>query len=743
MELKDYLRMLRKGWYWFIVTFAGVFLVDHYLIRPQEIPFQAKAKMLVRLESYSAWDLLPAGRQVGRPYTTLDTRFSILTESPVFEIAADILLGEREYKSDKVTEDLRRNATEEIRRMEAKVQAEDPEVDFKEYLVSSIKRAIRPTGKDGKTKDQLVPIIAEAPNAERAIAYANAQAEAAFQHDQHQAREIIDIGLENIQREVGVAREAQKKSEKEMGEFSKELGIYDLQQRETNLQEDLQKLGEDESKLETDLSQNRERIREWLEEVTKERILGVSTFAAGELDSSLLHAIGRDLAGARVVLANLLSGKPAHKEDSPQRQKAEAEVRSLDRDFHREQERLLESKRREREREISDLMLESRLLDTQIHQDIVGNRDGKERELQSLADIRVIADQMEQEYEDARSQVKELTAQQRDLQRIQAQTEGPTVFYSAAKTAVPVLTQGERAVTRIFVLALVAFIFGLGIVYFLEYIDTRVMTLHDVKRYLDLPIMGIIHKERGSACLLDLPLDHALAEKFNTAATLVQAAASARNLKSLLVVSTNEGEGKTTLAVNLGVALARKGQKVILLDADLRRPDLHVLLGVENTYGLTRLMADRADPARVLEDLLAADDLAGYDIDPYVQPTGVENLSVVPSGPTPENPPLTLESPFMGVAIKALEGKADYVLIDTPPLNVIGDALSMAKHVKGSIFVVGAGRLENHEASWARGLLKSVRAEVLGVLLNFAVQEVRDYYYYHRGVRRRREQRRG
>jgi Mrp family chromosome partitioning ATPase len=203
-----------------------------------------------------------------------------------------------------------------------------------------------------------------------------------------------------------------------------------------------------------------------------------------------------------------------------------------------------------------------------------------------------------------------------------------------------------------------------------------------------------------------------------------------------MVVSTNEGEGKTTIVANLGLALARKGQRVIIVDADLRRPDLHATFGVENVYGLSRMVGDRSDPARILEDLASVEDLAAYEVDPYIQPTSVENLSIVPSGPLPENPSGILESPYMGTALKALTDAADVVLIDTPPLGATGDSLSLAQHVKECVFVVGAGRLEHHEASWAKNLLLNVKAEILGVILNMAVAEAREYYYYYRRGRK-------
>ncbi|MCZ6689343.1 MAG: polysaccharide biosynthesis tyrosine autokinase [Planctomycetota bacterium] len=741
MELKDYLRMLRKGWYWFLVTFVAVYVVDSYVIRQRHVDHEATAEVLVRFQQFTPWDLIPPGGQIRRPYINLETRVTGLTRFPVFEAAVELLRDERPYRSGEVPEALQKQSLEEIKRLEQQVLADAPETDFGKYLMASIEEAISKIERKAGAKDQIVPIRARARSPALAMAFANAQAEAAYQVDEEDAREITVRALEKVRAGVKEALAVQVARERERLAFAEDQGVYSLQTLEESLLDAKQRLEEEQAELRTKLSLDRERIRDWLRGVTRERLLGVSVFAAGELESQLLQALGRDLEEARKELHQLLNSTPAHKETSPARQKAEAAVKSFENGIQIERARLLDNKRSVKDREMSNLMSESRLLDRKITLDLEERKQEKENALQHLSVIRIKSDRLDRELSDSRREVKDLTATQRELERVERELEGPVVFYSHAQTSRPVAFPGKGPVARLFLLGCAALILGLGIVYFLEYVDTRVMTLQDVRRYLDLPILGVIHREKGSPSLLDLPLDHVLAEKFNTAATLVQSAADDRDMKTLMVVSTNEGEGKTTFAVNLGVALARKGRKVILLDGDLRRPGLHLLLGVENEFGLTRLVADRSDPTRLLEDLAAAEDLAGYEIDPYIQPTGVDNLSIVPSGPLPDNPPLTLESPYMGVAIRALAAKADFVIIDTPPLNVIGDALSLARHVGGTIFVVGAGRLENHEASWAKSLLKSVNAQILGVMLNFATAEPRDYYYYIRGQKSTRRHR--
>mgnify|MGYP001598836614 FL=1 len=256
---------------------------------------------------------------------------------------------------------------------------------------------------------------------------------------------------------------------------------------------------------------------------------------------------------------------------------------------------------------------------------------------------------------------------------------------------------------------------GLGIVFLVEYMDTTLKTEHDVRRYMNLPVLGIVpHQPKGKGVLLPaLASKDVVSEVFQAAATLLRSAARDLGLKTFAVTSTVPDEGKTTTSINLAVALARKGLSVILVDADLRKPRLHALLGVDNGRGLATFLSGGGD--------------APQDV---LQETAVANLRVIPSGPVPGDPLNLLEGVRMKALLEELKGQADFVLCDTPPISSVGDTLTLAALCDATVFVVGAGLADQRRVAWAKHLLSHIEARVLGCILNNASLEAHGYYYY-------------
>jgi len=182
-----------------------------------------------------------------------------------------------------------------------------------------------------------------------------------------------------------------------------------------------------------------------------------------------------------------------------------------------------------------------------------------------------------------------------------------------------------------------------------------------------------------------------ISEAYRTLRTNLDFAGLDQALKTLAVTSAGTGEGKTTTLANLAV---------ILVDADLRRPTLHELFGLDNGSGLTTVMMD--------EGALAA---------PPLQATGVEGLSVLTSGPLPPNPADLLGSRRMADVIAALAGRADQVLFDTPPVVAVTDAAVLATKVDGVLLVISAGRTRREYARSAVQRLKQVGARLVGTVV--------------------------
>lgn len=269
----------------------------------------------------------------------------------------------------------------------------------------------------------------------------------------------------------------------------------------------------------------------------------------------------------------------------------------------------------------------------------------------------------------------------------------------------------------------VGLIVSIFVVYILEYMDTSIKTEHDVRRHMNLPVLSMIGKANKEVILTELPSKDPFAEHFNTAATLVRSAAQDLGLRSFLVTSTVPQEGKTTICVDLAIALARKGLDVIIVDGDLRIPTIHEVLDVANTNGLSN----------ILEGRTGSDDFG--DIEKSLLPTTIDNLRVLPSGPIPADPINLLESARMKALIEELKDKCDYLILDTPPIYNVGDTLTMASLVDATLFVVGAERVEQEQVTWAKHLLSNVNANILGVFLNMVRVPGKSYYYYYNGYK--------
>lgn len=203
-----------------------------------------------------------------------------------------------------------------------------------------------------------------------------------------------------------------------------------------------------------------------------------------------------------------------------------------------------------------------------------------------------------------------------------------------------------------------------------------------------------------------------VAEAYRVLRTNIQFSSLDRPLRTLLITSAGSEEGKSTTLANLAVTFAQAGNEVVVVDSDLRRPSLHKLFGLPNEQGLTTFLLESPDQA------------------PPLQPTHVERLRVLTSGPLPHNPSELLGSQRMEKAIAALRDLADLVLFDCPPVVAIADAAVLGRRVDGALLVVSAGRSRRDHATRAKRLLDKANVNVLGAVLTNAKLDASLYSYY-------------
>jgi capsular exopolysaccharide synthesis family protein len=308
----------------------------------------------------------------------------------------------------------------------------------------------------------------------------------------------------------------------------------------------------------------------------------------------------------------------------------------------------------------------------------------------------------------------------------------------------PVLPVGPNRLRTIVIGLFVSLLAGLGLTFFLEYLDSTIKSVEDVTRYAQLPALGVIpaissrrvlklakKSSKTGLSLVDgesapaeafpgqlTAVDHhsSIAEAYRVLRTSVLLSTAGGPPKTILVTSGQPGDGKTTTIINTAVSLAQLGAKVLVIDCDMRRPSAHKILGVDYTAGLSTYLS------------------RDIEIDGLIQKLPIANLSFLPSGPVPPNPAELLSSKRMKEMLALLAERYDHIMLDSPPLMLVTDPIVLSTIVDGVILVVQGGKSTREVVRRARLELAAVGAKVFGVVLNNLDMRRHGYdsYYYDR-----------
>jgi polysaccharide biosynthesis transport protein len=259
---------------------------------------------------------------------------------------------------------------------------------------------------------------------------------------------------------------------------------------------------------------------------------------------------------------------------------------------------------------------------------------------------------------------------------------------------------------------------ALGLVFLLEIFDRRVSSPDDVRRHLRVSVLGVapeVKADSHASLLLSDGPPPQFAELLHGLRTNLVLAPELAAKNTVLVTSSEPGEGKTMTAANVAVSLARLNQRVLLIDADLRKPRLHEVFGVERRPGLSDVLT------------------AGATHEAFWK-TKVEGLWLMPAGSSCRNPADLLGTERFETVIEGLRTQFDWIVLDSPPVLAVTDPCLLARVAAGVLFVVGSGRTSRSLAAAAVERLESAGASVLGVMLNRAVLDGDESYlpYYHR-----------
>ena len=311
----------------------------------------------------------------------------------------------------------------------------------------------------------------------------------------------------------------------------------------------------------------------------------------------------------------------------------------------------------------------------------------------------------------------------------------PNNIHVVDHAAVPKAPVGPRRMQAVFIALAISLVFGVALSLFLEYLDDTVKTTSDVESGLRLPSLAIIPiagktqraffpmsralqrngDSNGPELLINTSGPTAQAEAYKHLRTSILLSTPGRSPKTLLVTSSVPAEGKTTTAVNTATVLAQTGARVLIIDADMRRPRLHHIFDAGNDGGLSAILSSDITEAEILSKITQYKDT---------------NIYLLSSGAIPPNPAELLGSAQMRRLLDIAGKTFTHIVIDSPPIASFTDGVLIASLVDGLILVVRGGTTSRQVVRRSRQTLQEIGAKIIGVVLNRAEIQSHDYYYY-------------
>jgi len=303
---------------------------------------------------------------------------------------------------------------------------------------------------------------------------------------------------------------------------------------------------------------------------------------------------------------------------------------------------------------------------------------------------------------------------------------------------VPIVPVKPNKLLNIGLSILIGLSLGIGMAFFVEYLNNTINTAEDIERFIQLPALGAIpslqtltrkrqklltgNRGNGEGTALataqsELVSAHesvsTFSESYRALRTSLLLSSAEHAPRTMLVTSSHPAEGKTTIVANTAISLAQTGARVLVLDADMRRPRCHKILGLRNDLGLSTFLSRE------------------IAVDRVVQPHETPNLHVITAGPIPPNPSELLSSLKWRVLIAELEASYDHIVIGSPPVIHVTDALIISPYADGVVLVVKGGHTPREAVLRAKQALQDVNAKILGVVINGVNLHSESYYYYN------------
>lgn len=529
-----------------------------------------------------------------------------------------------------------------------------------------------------------------------------------------------------IKEQLELTGERLKTAEQALRDFKERNGMISVDQKTREINDELASANREYDQI----NELKTTLFNQLKQLDSERADGMGAFTAKQLtftrEESPLYRLQARLEQLLMNRQNLLS---KYTEKHPAVQEVENQIQTIIKDAKSDYEMYLEGL------EIKEAALQERMEKLKAE-----SRDLPEKE-HEMARLQKQVDLQETLYSKLQQKQQEVLIQQ----------SGKTEFISLVKPAAIPLNPFNipSKIIILFTGLLMGLILGLVFGFGIEMFDTSMGTIEDVENLLQVPVLGIIphlgsedkgkRKNDGQSADIERARDMIThydpkslpAEAFRSMRTNLQFIGFEKKNKTFLITSAFVKEGKTLNSVNLALSLAQTGEKVLLVEADLRRSMLFKIFGLPRSPGLTDFVLGEyqwRETVNTITDVMLGD----FEIEDILKTPGLDNLHIITCGPRPPNPTDILNSDRFRRFLAEAREFYDYILIDSPPILPVADPCEIAPYVDGVILVYMVGRIGRVVLKRAKATLDHIDARVVGVILNNVKPEIGpDYFKYH------------
>ncbi len=728
INIADYLRIMIHYKWLIIFVFGLIFILTAVYTMMLPNIYSASSRILIEEKNGNDMFFSPSSFS----NTTINNTVEILKSRPVMDVAVEILKKNKDFSS------------------------------FPIFLSLSPKYEILANIKvEKKRETNVLAISYESTDPKEAQAIVDAAAEALMRENTSYARLELTNIRDFLEKNLDTITRRLRNSEEDLRRYKLNNGITELSSETKQIIENSSRIESMLEESQTDMQIASQRLLFLKNELSKQDslILDVNSI----LTSPFLSQLRTNVVSSQARLAKLLINKN-YDSDHPEIRSLTQEIENAKQKLNDEVKRIVAVKvgssdpliyRSDLIEQIAKIQIELNVAKTK-YGSLVKVREDYDKKMTLLPDTELELARKTRTYR-MNEKVYSLLVEKYEDAKIseQAKMGNIRLIEKAALPGKPIKPKKKMNLFIGFVLGLGA---GIGLALLLHSLDTRLRTLDDIDNYVNLPIVGTIpfidskeldldkvekeisksngkqknnliasHKMMISRLITHYDPKSPVSESYRTLRTNILAKYPDKKCVTMLITSSGPKEGKSTTISNLAIALSQMDSKVCLIDLDMRRPMLHTLFNVEKESGASDYLVDKTT-----------------SLDEVIFSTEISNLDLITSGYIPPNPSELISSARLDELIKKLKERYDFILIDSPPIIAVTDALILAKKVDLMSLVVRIGATDRNIIRRTKEILDNVRVNIAGVIVNGI--EVKkyysgygNYYYYYYYYYRDRE----